>query len=141
MSKVVYLCRLYIVRYNFIVRLFDLMKFENNMGTGIKIETIGNDTKLSNLQEYYRDFAHYLSFFYLLCEIMNMETFDITVKSACATSLRQTDNGSSLQGMSRFYVCENNMSGVVKKAPECLAVSEFLLNTHTHTSSPLNLRA
>lgn len=41
MSKVVYLCRLYIVRYNFIVRLFDLMKFENNMGTGIKIETIG----------------------------------------------------------------------------------------------------
>ena len=51
MSKVVYSCRLYIVRYDFIVRLFDLMKFENNMGTGIKIEAIGNNTKLSNLQE------------------------------------------------------------------------------------------
>lgn len=63
MSKVVYSCRLYIVRYDFIVRLFDLMKFENNMGTGIEIEAIGNNTKLSNLQEYYRDLAHYLRFF------------------------------------------------------------------------------
>lgn len=54
MSKVVYSCRLYIVRYDFIIRLFDLMKFENNMGTEIKIEAIGNDTKLPNLQKYYR---------------------------------------------------------------------------------------